>query len=243
MPKAKRRRVVLLPQPRGYLGMSPKAAMPPKAMPRVKEGPQPPRNPPPPHLLNPAKTALSEETRKVSFGRYDELVAAVESHEFDSLKKAIGEGEAADLEEKMLSAAKEALAEEERQIAVPERQVAAQSLSLVIDEGSAAGVEDAELSAAKKALAEEERKKVLGGEARVSLATAVKSRELDSLKDSIQEGEAAGLEEKELSLAKELLAQEERKAAAESSGSGGRRAGVYLQEAYHDMFQRWKASK
>ena len=75
------------------------------------------------------------------------------------------------------------------------------------------------------------------------LAAAVNSRNIDSLKDSIQEGEAAGLEEKELSLAKELLAQEERKAAAESSGSGGRRVGVYLQEAYHDMFQRWKASK
>ena len=53
----------------------------------------------------------------------------------------------------------------------------------------------------------------LGGEARDSLAAAVKSGKIESLKDSIQEGVAAGLEEKELSRAKDVLAEEERKVA------------------------------
>eukprot|EP00929_Paragymnodinium_shiwhaense_P043433 TRINITY_DN22334_c0_g1_i1.p1 TRINITY_DN22334_c0_g1~~TRINITY_DN22334_c0_g1_i1.p1 ORF type:complete len:1771 (+),score=655.46 TRINITY_DN22334_c0_g1_i1:149-5461(+) len=157
---------------------------------------------------------------------------ATEERSIEDLRAAIAMAMSIDLstEEEAVKAAIDALAEEERKVAaragleaaVAERSIDA--LEKALAEGQEAALTEEEMASATSVLAEE---KFLARQraARQGLSNAVASRVIEEVKAAIAEAEASELKEDEISAARTVLAEEERKVRAREALSQESKAG------------------
>ena len=109
-----------------------------------------------------------------------------------------------------------------------------QQLRTAIHEAEAGGMDLQLLESARQELAEEEGKQAALNERKIAsmhaLKEAIASRDIEQLRGAIREGEAAGLDPQHLEVARQVLAEEERKQAGtntcQSSASSAVEAGI-----------------